>query len=74
MTKGEHFHLVNISEAQKMTVRELIQRIADHEKACKLKADALKRKTERTRQVINPPKKRKALGVLLSSSRKRQSV
>ena len=45
MTKGRDFHLVNISEARKMTVRELVQRIADHEKAYvdQLKADARKR-------------------------------
>jgi hypothetical protein len=52
MPKDRDFHLVNISEAQKMTVRELLQRIADHEKAYidQLKADARKREKERKKQ------------------------
>jgi hypothetical protein len=49
MTDDQHHHLVNIGEVQKMTVGELFQKIADHEREYidQLKADALKREEER---------------------------
>jgi hypothetical protein len=52
MTSDEYLHLVNIGEVKKMTVGELFQRIADHEKQYidQLKADALKREEERTKR------------------------
>lgn len=61
MAKGRDLHLVNISEGQKMTVRELLRRISDHEKAYidELKADALKREKERKKQSIKPSKRPK---------------
>ncbi len=60
MTRDEHPHLVNIGEAKKMTVGELFQRIADHEKQYidQLKADTLKREEERAKQSGKASKKR----------------
>ena len=65
MADEKYPHLVNIGEAQKMTIGELFRRIAEHEKADidQLKADALKREEERTKTKANPssrPRKIKA--------------
>jgi hypothetical protein len=61
MTSDEYPHLVNIGEVKKMTVGELFQRIADHEKQYinQLKADALKREEERTKRSSKPSAKRR---------------
>ena len=61
MADDQHPHLVNIGEIQKMTLGELLQRIADHEKEHidQLKADALKREEERAKQSGKPAKKSK---------------
>ena len=61
MADDQHPHLVNIGEIQKMTLGELLQRIADHEKEYieQLKADALKREEERAKQSNRPSKKSK---------------
>ncbi|HEX4919203.1 MAG TPA: hypothetical protein VFV92_00495 [Candidatus Bathyarchaeia archaeon] len=61
MADDQHPHLVNIGEIQKMTLGELLQRIADHEKEYidQLKADALKREEERAKQSGKPSKKSK---------------
>ena len=60
MANDQH-HLVNIGEVQKMTLGELLQRIADHEKehVDQLKADALKREEERAKQSGQRSKKSK---------------
>ncbi len=65
MADEKYPHLVNIGEAQKMTIGELFRRIADHEMAYtdQLKADALRREEERTKTKANRssrPKKSKA--------------
>lgn len=62
MADDQHPHLVNIGEIQKMTLGELLQRIADHEKEYidQLKADALKREEERAKQSGKPSKKTKS--------------
>lgn len=61
MADDQHPHLVNVREIQKMTLGELLQRIADHEKEHidQLKADALKREEERAKQSSKPSKKSK---------------
>ncbi len=61
MADDRHFHLVNIGEIQKMTLGELLQRLADHEKEHidQLKADALKREEERAKQSAKRAKKSK---------------
>jgi hypothetical protein len=48
MADDQHPHLVNISEVKKMTVGELFQQMADHEKQYidQLKPDARKREEE----------------------------
>lgn len=60
MANDHPFHLVQISEARKMTVGELFRAIADHEKQYvdQLKVDALKREEERANQSRKPSKKR----------------
>lgn len=60
MTDDQHLHLVNIEEVKKMTVGELVQRIADHEKQYieQLKMEALKREDERSKRSGSPSKKR----------------
>ncbi|HEX4919620.1 MAG TPA: hypothetical protein VFV92_02650 [Candidatus Bathyarchaeia archaeon] len=60
MARDKYPHLVNIGEVKKMTVGELFQRIADHEKQYidQLKADALKREKERAKRSGKPSKKR----------------
>ncbi len=62
MANDQHHHLVNIGEVQKMTLGELFQKIADHEKEYidQLKADALKREEERAKQSSKSSKKLKA--------------
>ncbi len=61
MPDDQHPHLMNIGEIQKMTLGELLQRIADHEKEHidQLKADALKREEERAKQSGKSSKKSK---------------
>jgi hypothetical protein len=60
MTSDPYPHLVNIAEVKSMTVAELIQRLADHEKQYtdQLKAEAVKREEERAKQSRKAPKKR----------------
>lgn len=60
MASDLHPHLVNTGEVEKMTVGELFQRIADHEKQYtdQLKADALKREEERAKLSCKASKKR----------------
>jgi hypothetical protein len=59
MASNEYLHLVNIGEVKKMTVGELFQRVADHEKQYtnQLKADALKREEERAKKSGKASKK-----------------
>ncbi len=60
MASDEHLHPVNIGEVKKMTVGELFQRVAEHEKQYtdQLKADALKREEERAKKSGKASKKR----------------
>jgi hypothetical protein len=60
MPSNKRPHLVNIGEVKKMTVGELFQRIADHEKQYidELKADAFAREKERAEHSGKTSKKR----------------